>query len=215
MSSNLNEGADRAPKALRAFYGASDKQKRDNTAKSVICPGEREQAIDTPEEIVEGLLRFWGGIALDPCSSPSSIVPADVKFYVPPRIEVYHGRADGKLVEKTRTVFKAVPGEKCGLTDAWVDGTYANPPFKFLKDWLAKAQKEAKRTPEIIVLGPVRSQRKWWRAAARSATKVIYLDPVKFRGYRIGFPQGLCLMYWGEFTNLFVEAFEKLGEPIQ
>lgn len=202
-----------APKALRVFYGARDKTTAElNTVKSMISPGDREQVIDTPEKIVDGLLKFWGGVALDPCWSPSTIVPSERHYYVPPRIEVY---VTNKGEEKSRIAFKAAPGDLDGLELEWEDGTFANPPFKYLSAWLKKAQKEGERGLEVILLGPVRTHRKWWRAAARSAKEhgaVMELDPIKFRGYKQTFPQAMCLFYWGQFPALFADAFGEMGE---
>ncbi len=207
---------EQTPKALRAGYGASDRLKKNNTAKSMICPEERPQEIYTPHPIIDAVQLVWGRIALDPCWGPGSIIEADAHYYVPPRIEVRMVKdpKTKKYVEKARTVFVASPTDTDGLWLPWVDFTFVNPPFALLKDWLAKALLESALGKEIMVLCPVRPHRKWWRTAARSTNGICYLNPVKFLGNKSALPLPMCVMYFGERSSLFKTAFEdaRLGE---
>jgi hypothetical protein len=184
---------------LQAFYGARE-ESRKNIAKSMIGPGDRPQEIYTPLPIIIALLQVWPKIALDPCSGPDSLVPAETKWCVPPRKE-------GK-----RTVFIAQDNEVDGLCEPWQDYTYVNPPYADLKVWLAKC-KEQGQTYEVATLVPTRGHRRWFRKAALSAALVVDLDPVKFVGYKSTFPAPLCLLYWGECANMMTVAFEALGDP--
>ncbi len=162
-----------APKPLRAFYGASDRQKRANTVKSMTSPGERPQSIYTPVSFIERYIPW--PIALDPCAAHDSPVSAlaEVKYYGP-------GYDAG------------------GLVLPWLDRTYVNPPYKDLKLWLARAYDQAVHTGgRIAVLAPVRTHRAWFRAAMHSTRVVQWLDPVKFEGYDQAFPAPLCLLWWG------------------
>lgn len=165
-----------ALKSLRAFYGASDRQKKkhDNTVKSMACPGTRPQEICTPLWLLERyVLPLWGHIELDPCACVQlGTVPAKVRYYGPPR-------------------------DAGGLVLPWLDRTYCNPPYKDLKAWLARAQDEALRGLRIVVLAPVRTHRAWFRDALCKADRVRWLDPVKFEGYDQAFPAPLCLLGWG------------------
>lgn len=196
-----------APKALRSGYGASDRQKRrDSSVKSLASPGERPQEIYTPSELVEPLREVWGTIELDPCWGPGSIVNATRTCYVPPRISLSSTGAP-------KITFQAAPDELDGLTTPWCDYTFVNPPFKYLEQWLRKAEHEALYFGhEIAVLCPARAHRKWFRRLTRSADAVIDLDPVKFVGYRSAFPVPLVLIYWGCRPSMIANAYAHLGD---
>lgn len=182
----------RADKALRAYYGASDRQAQANTVKACIGAGsDRPQQILTPRPILDVIERLWPeGIALDPCGAPGSLVQARAEF--------------GPHVE--------APELHDGLALPWVDRTYLNPPFKYWADWLAKACAEhAAGVQEIVALGPVRMQRRWYRAAWRNATLVVGLNPVKFVGYDSSLPESMCLLYWGLSPAVLGELVEASG----
>lgn len=140
--------------------------------RSLYGYGERPQEILTPMSVLAPLLAEWGSIELDPCACDASIVPAAMRYYGPPR-------------------------DAGGLVLPWLDRTYCNPPFKDLKAWLARAREESMRGLRIAVLAPVRTHRAWFRNALDSATRVQWLDPVKFVGYDQAFPAPLCLLRWG------------------
>lgn len=98
--------------------------------------------------------------------------------------------------------------EDDGLSVTWPDDTFANPPYAKLKDWLEHLREHAGRT---CFLGPVRSQRPWWRETAKVST-VFYLRTIKFVGYDQGFPGPLCLMFNQDSPEEVTAAFpEKLG----
>jgi hypothetical protein len=162
----------RAPKALRSFYGASDRQKKANTVKSMACPGARPQEILTPRAIID--LLPWP-VELDPCACVGSLVPAKVCYY-------------------------GQPEDEGGLILPWMDRTYCNPPYKDLKAWLERAQREHLRLngqAQFVMLAPVRTHRAWFRSAMAAGVKIKWLDPVKFHGYDQAFPAPLCLLGWG------------------
>jgi hypothetical protein len=178
-----------APKPLRSFYGASDRLK--NRTRTLIgSPDtERPQEIFTPEILLDAIDLVWPeGIALDPCPHPDSPV---------------FNRAKSFYCE----------GVECGLSHPWEPFTYANPPFKYLKDWLAKALDEyVSGTREMMLLVPVRTHRKWFRAACLLADDTCWLDPVTFEGYPTSFPAPLCMLYYGERKDRFREVFNALGD---
>lgn len=209
---------DTAPKCLKSFYGARKASrssaptelfdrdtKRKNTAKSLIAPGDRPQEIYTPPVILEAILKVWPKIALDPCTGPDSLVPAENTYYVSPSVVLTKSG-------KPKTVFTVNPGEVDGKSQPWVDYTYVNPPFSQLKDWLLKARHEGQDDIELMFLSPARGQRKWYRDVLYTCTSVCDLDPVKFVGYKSAFPPALVMLYWGQNPNLFAHAFANLGD---
>lgn len=201
-----------APKALRSLYGASDRQKKDNTVKALTSPGDRPQEIYTPTIVEDCILKVWPSIELDPCWGPGSVLQAMEAYYVPPRIELRRVGKKGAKEMKAYTVFKAQPGEMDGLEEDWRDYTFVNPPFKDLQAWLEKAQREAEKGFEIILLGPTRGHRKWFRAARKSTTRFCELNPLAFVGHKSAFPAPLFVAYWGQAGSVFEEAFRPLGD---
>ena len=155
---------------------------------------EREQVIYTPEVIRDVIRELWPyGLALDPCSGPESILEPT--------------RAYGPHLSD--------PSLQDGLAVPWVPRTYVNPPYKHLKEWLAKAVAEATRgVSEILVLAPVRTHRPWFRTAWLHADCVIALNSLKFRGYDQAFPAPLCLMYWGDRAGILELLASPLGERV-
>lgn len=179
------------------------------TANREDKPAEREQEIYTGEDIVRVLKRVWPrGIALDPCSGPLSIVNARESWQGTKLI--VGRRGDGSPITK----WLNAPG----LTQSWKRFTYANPPFDNLRFWLAKAMREAKRlqlsgdSAELMVLGPVRTNRGWYRAAWKHASARGALDPLVFGGYKDKFPAPCALLYWGEHVEEFTQAMRGIGE---
>ena len=149
----------------------------------VAMPGNRKQEILTPPDILDPLRALWGLIAFDPCGTPLHTI-----------------------AERTAYL------EDDGLSFKWPDRTFVNPPYKFLKDWLAHFT--AHSQGRACLLGPVRSHRKWWRAAARECSSVVYLDPLCFVGYSQAFPAPLCLMFRGEDWEDLEKLFGHLGAPV-
>jgi hypothetical protein len=174
--------------ALKSLWGDGPKdsyaeEKRKNTAKSMISPGERPQDIRTPKALLELVAHALGGkIALDAADTLQQT----------PALKHYTGE----------------PGSD-GLVEPWTDGTYCNPPYKDLKEWLSKACKEATTGSRIVVLCPVRPHRAWFRRAMREATSIVYLNPLKFEGFKQAFPAPLCLLCYNVEAG---ESFSAWGE---
>lgn len=156
-------------KALRSFFGAR--------------PGgqDRPQDINTPLFLVDAILELWPSIALDPCSNPTSIVPAKMRLYEYETIS--------------------------GLHIKWPNYTYANPPYRETKLWLRKARQGA----EHLILCPVRTNRRWWCQAASLASKICYLKPFAFLGHKQAFPTPLAMLYYGKEVAYFQSIFSNLG----
>lgn len=177
--------------ALKSLWGDGPKdsykeEKRKNTAKSMISPGDRPQDIRTPKELLYAVAYCFGGtIALDAADSLKET----------PALEHYTGDLGSD-----------------GLKMPWKDRTYLNPPYKDLKDWLEKATREAGNVlHRIVVLCPVRPHRKWFRQAMREATDIVYLDPLKFEGFAQAFPAPLCLLCFNVEAGNYFDAF---GEAV-
>jgi len=155
--------------------------------KVFTLPGERNQAIFTPPEILDPIRALWRGIALDPCGHVDAITDAEDTYML---------------------------GERSGLIEPWLDRTYCNPPYNDLKSWLAKAYAERGRG-RIMCLIPVRPHRKWWRDYASTVDAICWLGPVKFVGYTQVFPAPLCLTYSAPGKALppysFRDLFSHLG----
>lgn len=100
-----------------------------------------------------------------------------------------------------------------GTLRPWTSGTYVNPPYGNLKDWLAKSVAELNRgIVEQILLFPARPNRIWWcEYMHMDELTTAWLKPLKFRGFDSGFPAPLVLVYTGENRVEFVEAVEPLA----
>ncbi len=143
-------------------------------------PAKREQTVLTPQPVVDVLVGVWGGVILDPCHAPGSLVCADETYDL----------AQGQD----------------GLALPWYPGTYFNPPYDQLKAWLAKAAQEPE---EQIGLFPVRPHRPWWLEYCE-VRQVGWLKPLKFVGYDQPCPLPLVLVYTGQHGRKFREAVQDL-----
>ena len=143
---------------------------------------EREQDVHTPNVVLDIARSTFGGtIACDPCASKTRSNFAELYFYE---------EADGGG----------------GLAEQWPIGTYFNPPYKNLKDWLEHACEQ----PEHIGLYPVRTNREWWcayhSAEIGNVKAIAWLKPLAFAGHKQAFPAPLVLVYTGHRVDSFVRA---------
>lgn len=159
----------------------------------------------TPRKVVDLLLEM-GPIALDPCSSPESIVPA--RHHIMPPEDGLGPRPWGRI--GTGSVFVNPPyGRKIGL-------------------WTARAAAEAeamgRRGRELFLLVPARVDTEWWHEDI-----VPNFDAILFYHERLGFhlkavqaelPKGKlrpgatfpsALVYFGERTKAFRRVFTGEG----
>lgn len=171
---------------LYAMGGAHPNARAD--AMSGLATGakgnEREQDVHTPDSVLAVCVETFGQILFDPCGSRTREAFADTTCY---------------------------EGENDGLGGDWPLGTYFNPPYKNLKDWLEHACEQ----PEHIGLYPVRTNREWWCAyhsAELGNVKAIgWLKPLAFAGHKQAFPAPLVLVYTGHRTEAFVRALAASG----
>lgn len=182
--------------ALQSFWGRGNKKRmgmQDTKLANGSKAGEREQRVLTPPVILEAVYRMWPRIALDPAGAPESLL------------------TKGEWAADKW----ACPDEDCGAdyTDGlnidWPQHTYCNPEYVNLKAWLAHACK----FDEVLLLGPVRTQRRWWRECILGYGRAIcWLNSVQFVGFDAVFPAPLCMAYWGDQPDPFLDAFEPLGD---
>lgn len=107
--------------------------------------------------------------------------------------------------------------ERCcrgdGFVEPLVDRSFANPPFKRLKEAMQKfADVGRERWGEdggYMLLGPAQVHRSWfWE---NRGAVVAYLKQIKFHGFTDTYPKPLALHYWGARTGQFRLAAERSG----
>jgi hypothetical protein len=168
--------------ALKSLWGDGPK---DSYAEAKRPSHDRPQDIRTPKALLTDVaIAFGGKILLD---------AADALAQTPAMMHYTGG-----------------PGSD-GLVEPWADGTYLNPEYKDLKVWLEKTLREAKQRKRIIVLCPVRPHRPWFRRAMRAAQSIVYLNPLKFEGYKQAFPAPLCLLCYNINAEDTFAAWGEVG----
>jgi hypothetical protein len=158
----------------------------------------------TPPKYVNAVKEFFDGtIALDPCSSPHSVVCATVEYCLPAHD---------------------------GLRESWNFATvYVNPPYGIdqergtsIKDWLRKCE-EAHRLyrSEVIALVPVATNTGHWkRYIYGKATAICFLYDTRLRflidgnGGGKGAPMSCALIYWGQQFERFFNVFIRFGAVV-
>lgn len=155
----------------------------------------------TPLNILDPIRSRFGQVALDPCSNKNSIVEAKVAWRGP------------------------LEGDVDGLAQSWQVGglVYVNPPYgRKIKPWIVKCAEEgrlakvAKNDTEIILLGPARTDTKWFqRDILPSADSVILLEGrLKFVGAKDPAVFPSFIAYWGHRPTDFKIAFVGRGWSI-
>ena len=164
----------------------------------------------TPRTVVD-LIREMGRIALDPCSSPESIIVA-TRHIIPPE--------DGLLVpEPWHTMAKGR------------GSIFVNPPYGLqIGAWTARFAKEAVaadgmgKEREMFLLVPARTDTDWWHGDV-----IPVFDAILFFQHRLGFhlkaiqadlpkgkdrpgaPFASALVYVGDRTKRFRRVFSGQG----
>ena len=157
----------------------------------------------TPPKYVNAVREFFGTIYLDPCSSPYSIVKAEVEYSLPAHD---------------------------GLKESWnFPSVYINPPYgtdqehrTSIDDWLRKCE-EANRIhqSEVIALVPVATNTGHWkRYVYGKATAICFLYDTRLRflvkgkdGGK-GAPMSCALIYWGHHFRRFFDVFTRFGAVV-
>jgi hypothetical protein len=193
-------------------------------------------SVGTPPDVFDLIVDILGPIGLDPCSHPSSLVPARVRFYLP---EYAPGFIIGQPVSMPKN--GAVPAHIAvvgnGLLLPWggCGLVYVNPPYSNLSadPWIIRAlpqlelgivhampkKGEHRRwlpTPalpdEIVWLLPVRTAGSWWQHdLVHTADMITCLNfRVKHTGEPDPSPFHQCLAYRGPRARLWKEKAEKM-----
>lgn len=155
----------------------------------------------TPNVILQPLRDHLGPILLDPCSNSGSIVGAAKTFCGP------------------------IVGDLDGLAEAWqVNGlVYVNPPYgRKIAPWIKKCAAEAalSRTlgtdNEIVLLGPSRTDTKWFQRVVLPTADVVILweGRLKFEGAKDPAVFPSFLAYWGHRPLKFKIAYVGKGWAI-
>lgn len=147
---------------------------------------------NTPAPVCVSLVEFnQGPMDLDPCSNPSSIVPARRTY------DLRRGE-DGL----------ALPWTKPDVPQT----VYVNPPFDELRAWAAKAKAEAELGAEILFLLPARTDTRAWHEHVSTASVVLFWrGRLTFLGGEHPAPFPVALAYWGPRAARFHEVFCKHG----
>jgi len=164
----------------------------------------KSQNWGTPQKYVNAVKEVFGGeIALDPCSSPYSIVNARVEYMLP---------------------------EHDGLKESWdYPAIYVNPPYGIekkngttIRQWLARcAQTHEKYSAEVLALVPVAPNTGHWKNYVFGSAEAIcflYDTRLKFlengkRGGK-GAPMACAMIYWGKFYQKFYDVFINHGAVV-
>ena len=155
----------------------------------------------TPENYLQVVREFLGGIELDPCSNDYSIVGAKVEYKLP--ID--------------------------GLIETWDYKTiFVNPPYgrdkergTSIKDWLKKCYSSYVKGSEVLALVPVATNTSHWKEYVfGKASAVCFLKDSRVKFLEDGEPTGTgapmacSIIYYGKDVNGFVEHFSILGSVI-
>lgn len=140
---------------------------------------------NTPEVVVDALKELWLDITLDPCSNPTSIVPAR-EVIMPPND---------------------------GLVGPWTDkSVYVNPPFDQMDLWMEKCVRESSRAYGIVLLAPSRTDTAAWHRTIPTANAVCFWrGRLKFIGAPAACPFPTAFIYWGRATTRFETSFGPYG----
>lgn len=164
----------------------------------------KSQDWGTPRKYVDAVREVFGGeIALDPCSSPYSIVNAKVEYMLP---------------------------ERDGLRESWDYPTiYVNPPYGIekkhgttIRQWLARCTTAHERYgAEVIALVPVATNTGHWKKYVFGSAEAIcflYDTRLKFlengKSGGKGAPMACAMIYWGRFYHKFYDVFINHGAVV-
>lgn len=147
--------------------------------------GKRPQTVFTPRRVLDRVDALWGLIYLDNCWHPDALT------------NPLHG--DWIVLGQNGLRYEELPPR-----------TFTNPPFgRKSKTKLPLGGYEEflalfSRSPEAILLGPTRTNRRWYRAAMLASDAVCLMDPIRFEGYEDDSPMATSLHYRGPDVAGFV-----------
>lgn len=189
---------------------------------------------NTPEEIltpVRALFAADGGIHLDPCSNPGSLVGARESFSLPN----VNGLKAPWFTDTTRTAYvnppfgtysmhresrdvllpKQLKAQLDKLPKADVAAFKAQYERCSLKDWLTKTAREIASNPgsQAVVCCPAGVGTWGWQATVfPSCSAICWMQGRPwFVGAEAGSPMDCALVYWGPHIVLFRKIFASVG----
>ena len=142
---------------------------------------------NTPPKYVEAVKLVLGGIELDPCSNPGSIVNANKELY------------------------------KGGLSVRWDNykTIYVNPPYgRGIYDWLKMCSLCGS---EVIALIPVATNTRHWKDFVFKADVICFLGDTRLKFMidgstdNKGASMACCMVYWGNNPDKFINVFKDFG----
>jgi hypothetical protein len=153
----------------------------------------REQEVWTPDWIVEAAREALGGtIDVDPCAATRREGWfADLNITIGP-VDPH------ELREPFERPVAVLLGDSLDMEWDSDLGYFVNPPYQHpnYMQWLKKCAAEAAKGARIVLLGPTRPNRKWFRPALRAAEVVELNYKVIFKGHDSAFPASLFLASW-------------------
>lgn len=163
-----------------------------------VMTSSKNEHWNTPLVILDPLRQHLGPIILDPCSNKGSLVGAKVQWCGPEA------------------------GDTDGLAESWQHNglVYVNPPYgRKIKPWVKKCAdqgalaKSLKNGTEIVLLGPSRTDTKWFqRMVLPTADAVILWEGrLKFVGATAPAVFPSFLAYWGHRPTKFKIAYVGKG----
>jgi hypothetical protein len=173
----------------------------DNTLR--VMTSSANEHWNTPAVVRDPILTL-GKIKLDPCSNPGSILGAETEFYGP----------------------GAATNAQDGLLESWQCGglVFVNPPYgRKIVPWITKCAREAditrtsgpgfKAGTEIILLGPARTDTKWFQLEVLPTADSVLLwkGRLTFEGAPAPAVFPSFLAYWGHRPGMFRQAFAGKG----
>ncbi len=141
---------------------------------------------ETPDEILNPL-NAWFHIDTDPCAGPETDIG---KRYN------YRG---GDLAN--------------GLELIWHGTCFVNPPYgRGIEPWLARcADMYRTNMCEVIALVPARTETQWFKHCWNANQILFWEGRLKFRAAPNCAPFPSALVYWGERSERFCDAFGEFG----
>lgn len=151
---------------------------------------------NTPQEVLDALAPL-GGIALDPCSNPTSLVDAWFTLSL-------EGGDDGLAADWLALAVEAYQQSGRSLV-------YVNSPYgRELGAWMDKCADEAARGCEIVALPPARTDTRWWSTCVQTCDALAtWRGRLRFSGADAGAPFPSALIYWGHRPAVFVDAMRR------
>jgi len=165
---------------------------------------------NTPQVVIDALVRGWGSIALDPCANESSIVPAALRLMLPTPERLAVAQPRGVRLDDGLAFDWDVIGPRL---------VYVNPPFGFAGDkgalpWLRKAAEA--QVAEVVVLLPARTDTAAFHDLifGRCDALCFWQGRLRFSGSKDPAPFPSVFVYFGSSPQKFAAAFKPHGKVL-